>query len=209
MLEILLVRHGETHWNREGRVQGYNADSPLTETGLDQAQALGRRMAVEALDALHCSDLGRTRQTVAPIMQSTGLQVNFDSRLRERNYGVFEGKTFSEVAIEFPEDYARLRTRDPHFAAGGGESTAQFYDRVTQAFEHIASAALGARIAIVAHGGVLGMMYRHVMNMPLEAPPNYTIANASINRLGYERGAWRILEWGDVSHLPATRADET
>jgi probable phosphoglycerate mutase len=208
MLEILLVRHGETHWNREGRVQGYHADSPLTETGLEQARALARRMAAEALDALYSSDLGRTRQTVAPIVQSTRLQVNFDSRLRERNYGTFEGRTFLEVERDFPEAYAHFRTRDPHFAAAGGESTVQFHDRVIMALESIASQAAGVRIAVVAHGGVLGVMYRHAMNIPIEAPRHYTVANASINRFGYERGEWRILEWGDVSHLPATSLDD-
>ena len=208
MLEILLVRHGETNWNREGRVQGYHADSPLTETGLEQARALARRMSTEALDALYSSDLGRTRQTVAPIMQSTSLPVYFDSELRERNYGTFEGKTFLEVERDFPEAYAHFRTRDPHFAAAGGESTVQFHDRVIRAFERIASQAAGSRIAVVAHGGVLGVMYRRAMNIPIEAPRNYTVANASISRFGYERGAWRILEWGDVSHLPPASLDD-
>jgi len=208
MLEVLLVRHGETRWNREGRVQGYHADSPLTETGLDQALALGRRMVTEALSALYSSDMGRTRQTVAPIMQSTGLPVNFDVELRERNYGAFEGRTFKEVERDFPEAYAHFRTRDPHFAAAGGETTVQFHDRVIRALERIAAQAVGARIAVVSHGGVLGVMYRHAMNIPVEAPRNYTIANASINRFGYECGAWRILEWGDVSHLPATSLDD-
>jgi len=208
MTEMLLVRHGETLWNREGRVQGYRGDSGLTDAGHAQAQALGRRFAAERIDALHSSDAGRTRQTVAPITAATGLPVVFDSGVREHNYGVFEGLTFTEVERDFPEAYARFRTRDPHFAPEGGESMLQFRDRVLGALGRIAEQSDGGRVVVVTHGGVLGAMYRHAMNIPLDAPRSFAIANAGINCLRYERGVWQVVAWCDVSHLPETVIDD-
>ena len=133
--ELIVVRHGETHWNVEGRIQGYSADSPLTERGHAQARALGARLKTESIEVLYSSDLGRTRQTAQPLIDATGLEAEFDATLRERNYGVFEGRTYGEIEREFPEAWARFTSRDPQFAAPGGESSAQFQARVVAAFE--------------------------------------------------------------------------
>ncbi len=206
MSEILLVRHAETVWNAEGRIQGYRADSALTEIGRAQAQALARRIAGESVDVLYSSDAGRTRQTVAPIAEATQLPIVLDGSLRERNYGIFEGRTYTEVERDFPQDYERFRTHDPHFAAEGGESALQFRDRVIEALERLARQAQGGRAVVVTHGGVLGAIYRHVMDIPLDAQRSFSIANAGLNRLGFHAGAWRIIAWGDVSHLSETRS---
>src|ERR1700681_4650301 len=98
---ILLIRHGETQWNRAGRIQGYHADSPLTATGCEQARALGARLDREGLDALYSSDAGRTRETAEPIGAATRLPVVHYKALRERNYGAFEGRSFTEIEVEF------------------------------------------------------------------------------------------------------------
>jgi len=206
MSEIVLVRHGETEWNAEGRIQGYLADSPLTEIGRAQAQAVARRIAGESVDALYSSDAGRTRQTVAPIAEATRLPVVLDDRLRERNYGVFEGRTYAEVERDFPQAFERFGKHDPHFAAEGGESALQFRDRVIEALERLARQAQRGRAVVVTHGGVLGAMYRHVMSIPLDAPRDFSIANASLNRLSFHAGAWRIIAWGEVAHLSETRS---
>jgi len=207
MSEILLVRHGETEWNAEGRIQGYRADSPLTGIGRAQAQALARRIADESVDVLYSSDSGRTRQTVAPIAEATRLPVVLDASLRERNYGVFEGSTYAEVERDFPQAFERFGMHDPHFAAEGGESALQFRDRVIEALERLARQAEGGRAVVVTHGGVLGAMYRHVMNIPLDTPRSFGIANASLNRLSFHAGAWRVIAWGEVAHLSETRSE--
>ncbi|MGC2518656.1 MAG: histidine phosphatase family protein [Burkholderiales bacterium] len=206
---LILIRHGETEWNRAGRIQGYNADSPLTETGHAQAHALAARLAREGVDALFSSDAGRTRQTVAPIAAATGLPVVFDAALRERNYGVFEGRTFAEIERDFPAEYEKLRSRDPHHAASGGESAARFRDRVTAALAAIAGRTAGRRIAVVTHGGVLGIMHRLAHGMPLYARRDYALHNASLNTFRYAAGRWTLESWGDVSHLPAASLDQT
>jgi probable phosphoglycerate mutase len=202
-VRVILIRHGETEWNREGRVQGYHADSPLTEAGRGQARALAERFARERVDALYASDTGRARRTASPIGAATGLRVIHDAALRERNYGGFEGHTFAEVERDFPEEYERFCTRDPNYVPPGGESATQFRDRVMAAFERIVAETSGRRVAVVTHGGVLGIVYRHAMDVPLEARRGYTLANASLNQFRYAAGRWLLETWGDVAHLPA------
>ena len=202
-VRLILIRHGETQWNREGRVQGYHADSPLTEAGRRQAHALAERLARERVDALYASDTGRTRRTAGPIGEATGLRVVHDAGLRERNYGAFEGRTFAEVERDFPAEYGRFHTRDPDYVPPGGESATQFRDRVMAALERIAAGASGKRVAVVTHGGVLGVAYRHAMDIPLEAKRGYSLANASLNHFRYVGGRWLLEAWGDIAHLPA------
>lgn len=199
---VILIRHGETVWNREGRVQGYHGDSPLTETGVSQVRALAERLAREPVDALYASDTGRTRRTAGPIGTATGLNVIYDSALRERNYGAFEGRTFTQVELDFPREYERFRTRDPHYVPPDGESAAQFRDRVLAALERIAADADGRRVAVVTHGGVLGVAYRHALAIPMETKRGYSLANASLNHFRYTAGRWLLEGWGDVVHLP-------
>jgi probable phosphoglycerate mutase len=205
---VVLIRHGETEWNRAGRIQGYYADSPLTAAGEAQARALGACLAGDALERLYSSDLGRTRQTVAPIAQSTALPVEFDIAFRERSYGSFEGLTYADIERDFPEDYRKFTSRDPAHAAPGGESPRQFHDRIRAALTTVAEGAAGKRIAVVTHGGVLSVMYRLVLGMALDAPRDYKLANASINRFTYAAGKWTLDDWGDVRHLDGNGMDE-
>jgi probable phosphoglycerate mutase len=205
---IVLIRHGETEWNRAGRIQGYHADSPLTETGRGQVRALAGRLAREGIDALYSSDAGRTRETAEPLAAATRLPVVFDKALRERNYGVFEGYSFTEIETAFAAEYAMFRTRDPHYVPPGGESAAQFRDRILAALQTIAARANGRRVAVVTHGGVLGVIYRIAMNIPLEEKRSYALANASLNCFRFADGRWLLDVWADVAHLSAESLDE-
>jgi 2,3-bisphosphoglycerate-dependent phosphoglycerate mutase len=200
---VVLIRHGETHWNREGRIQGFHGDSPLTPAGREQVRSLGERMAREEVELLYSSDSVRARETADPIAAATGLQVVHDRELRERAYGIFEGCRYAEVEGRFAAEFERFRSRDPHYVPPGGESAAQFRDRILAAFRRIALGATGRCAAVVTHGGVLGILYREAMGMPLEAPRNYPIANASLNRLRFAEGRWSLDGWGDVAHLRA------
>jgi probable phosphoglycerate mutase len=205
---IIMVRHGETKWNAEMRIQGHQ-DSPLTAVGLRQAEAVAARLAREKLDAIYASDLGRVRQTVEPLIKVTGLVPKYDAALRERNYGEFEGKTLEELDVEFPGQFAKLRTGNPHGVPPGGESLAQFHARIAEALEGIAQEAAGKTVAVMVHGGVCGELFRHAMRIPLEAPRTFSLFNASINRWSYKRGLWHLDVWGDVTHLPAESRDDT
>lgn len=200
MSEILLLRHGETLWNIEGRIQGHG-DSPLSAEGLAQADALARRLAAERPDVLYTSDLGRARQTMEPIARAVGLVPRIEPELRERCYGVFEGRTWPEIERDFPDQYAAHLSGDPAVRAERGESTLEFHDRAVGALERIAHESADHKVVVVAHGGVLGMLYRHIMGIPLEAPRNYAMPNASVNRFTFRSGMWCLIAWGDLSHL--------
>jgi probable phosphoglycerate mutase len=207
MTSFLLLRHGETVWNRAGRLQGWQ-DSPLSDAGRAQAAALAARLATERVDCLVASDLGRTRETAAPIATRLGLAVVADAGLRERCYGELEGKSWAEIERAHPLAYARLLARDADYVVPGGESAAQFRDRVVAALERLARAHAGASVAVVTHGGVLGVVYRWVKDLPLEMPRTFAIPNAGVNRLRIERRRWSIDAWAETTHLPEGALDD-
>jgi probable phosphoglycerate mutase len=204
---ILLIRHGETVWNRSGRVQGWQ-DSPLSAAGRAQAQALAARLAVDRVERLISSDLGRAQETARPIAARLGIPVELDPALRERNYGIFEGRTHVEIERDHPTEYATFIGRDPTYAIPGGESADEFAARVLPALERIAATCAGGRVAVVTHGGVLGVVYRHAMKVPADAERGYTLANASVNHVRFGAGEWFIERWGDLAHLADAVADD-
>jgi probable phosphoglycerate mutase len=205
-VQLLVLRHGETTWNGAGRIQGFQ-DSPLTDRGLAQARAAGARLAAERPGALYCSDLGRALQTAREIAAATSLPLRPDAGLRERSFGVLEGKTWDEISRDHPVD-ARLLREDPFVPAPGGESLAQFRERVTGALRRIAAEAGTDRIAVVTHGGVLGVLYREACDIPLGAPRTYTTPNCALNHLEYAGGRWSIRRWAEVDHLAADALDD-
>ena len=133
---MILIRHGETTWNRAGRLQG-QTDSPLSDLGRSQAEATAKLLSGETIDTILSSDLGRTRDTAAAIAQATGAQVLFDARLRERSYGELEGHTWAEVEHKFPEAWRRMNAREPDFAPSqGGKPAGVFRSRGTRAHRY-------------------------------------------------------------------------
>ncbi len=201
---LLIIRHGETVWNAESRFQGHG-DSPLTETGCNQVAALGRRLESIHCDTLISSDLGRTRQTAAIIAGFTGHAVEFDNRLRERNYGVLEGLTVPEIREQQGEVYDRFNTDDPDFILPGGESHRQHYQRNVAFFEEVLTGKWGTTVAAVAHGGVLDSIFRYVAGLPLDQPRCYITTNASLTIVShgdfYGTTRWVIETWCDAGHL--------
>jgi len=204
---FLIVRHGETHWNVAGRLQGWH-DSPLSAAGRAQAAAVADRLAREAVDALVASDLGRAQATAAPIAAGLGLAIEPDRRLRERCYGVAEGLTWAEIEARHAEAYRRLVARDQDYRVAEGESGIEFRDRVFAAFERLAALHGDARVAVVTHGGVLGIVYRRAHGIALEMPRTFAVPNAALSRLRIEGRKWTVEDWADVAHLPAAALDD-
>ena len=199
---FIVVRHGETQWNIQQRIQGHG-DSPLTARGEAQADAIAARLASEKFDALIASDLGRAMQTAQRIAARTGHAVIPDARLRERNFGIGEGLTYAEIDERFPGAFSRTQEMDPDYLVPGGETRRHFHHRVMQAFEALALEHYGKRIAVVAHGGVLAAIYRVVHDIPVAQPHTIPIANASYNAITFQADTWNLEAWDDVAHLPA------
>jgi 2,3-bisphosphoglycerate-dependent phosphoglycerate mutase len=198
--EFIVVRHGETAWNAQGRIQGH-LDSPLNEEGRAQALLVGDCLTREHFARLYSSDLGRALQTAQAIADRSGLPVRTDTRLRERNLGVFQGLTGAECERRFPEHYGRFRARDPDHVMPGGESARRVYERVSEVFTVLAREHTGARLVVVTHGGVLDALYRFVQGVPLERRRDFTIFNASLNTVRCTDAHWTMERWGDISHL--------
>ena len=204
---ITLVRHGETDWNAAGRIQGYE-DIGLNETGLAQADMLVPRLLKEPLERVFCSDLQRTRQTVAPLLARRTLSVTYDSRLRERNFGRLQGLTRVEIERDHPVEHAQMQRRDVA-ADFGGESLEQFYQRCVDVFADVIEQAYGQPALVVCHGGVLDCLYRHVTGQPLAAAREVGLRNAAINQIQVNStGKLDIALWDDVSHVVDSQ-DET
>lgn len=201
---ICLVRHGETAWNAERRLQGHT-DIPLNDTGLAQASATANRLAAERFDAAYSSDLARARQTASAIAQRCGLTPAFDPALRERHYGSFQALTYDEARTRFPADYHRFETRDPDFRfPEGGESLHEFAERIRTTLETIAHRHAHGTVLIVTHGGVLDIVHRLATGKPLGAPRDFTIPNAALNWIGWDGAEWSLLAWAQQAHLQAS-----
>lgn len=204
---IVLVRHGETTWNRATRIQGHT-DIPLSALGLAQADRLARALADEALDAIYSSDLRRARQTAETLAGQQGVAVRIDAGLRERAFGRFEGLSWEEIAQKHPEDSIRWRRREPDFQVGGGESLVTFSARCIATVQGIVAAHPGQNIAVVAHGGVLDCLYRAATRTALDAPRSWQLGNATINRLLATSEGFTLVGWNDDRHLAGLSADD-
>jgi probable phosphoglycerate mutase len=196
----MVIRHGETRWNREGRIQGH-LDSALTEQGVRQVRALAERLAAERIDQLYSSDLGRAYHSARLIAEKCRLSIVTDSRLREKNLGVFQGLNQIEMERRFPSEYAHYLARTADFVVPQGESLLQLHARAVACLEDLAVRGAGGSIVVVTHGGVLGCLYRHAVGIALDTPRDFSLLNASFNAFQYQDGAWTREVWGDVSHL--------
>ena len=198
---LCLVRHGETAWNAERRIQG-QFDVPLSAVGRAQARAAANALAHEEFAAIYSSDLARARLTADAAAHLLGLPIRGRAELRERHYGVLQALTYAEFAQHHPDAYARFLAREEAFALpGGGESLRQFADRVIRCIDEIVAAHPGGQVLVFTHGGVLDIAHRRASGKPLSAPRDFEIPNTALNWLEVERGNWRILNWADRSHL--------
>jgi probable phosphoglycerate mutase len=199
LISIIAVRHGETDWNRVRRLQGHT-DIALNARGIEQAARLAAALANERMAAIVTSDLARARATAEPVATALGLPLTIDARLRERNYGVLEGMTYDEIRVAHPEHADRMDTRDPEHAAPRGETPARFFARTVEAFTSIARTAevehgAGSTLLVVTHGGVLAMLYRAAEGIALDSPQPIPVPNAAVNRLTFDDGVLRVVEW--------------
>jgi len=198
--ELIVIRHGETEWNAEGRIQGHQ-DVHLNERGKMQADAAAERLRGESIDAFYCSDLKRAMQTAAPISDAVKSAIVADDRLREWKLGVLEGLVPGEAEVREPEAYRIYSEKDPEADIPGGESIRQRYERATHCVQEIVSEWPAGRIIVVTHGGVLDDLYRFSKTIALDAKRNWGLYNCGINIFRIENGNWTIENWGDIAHL--------
>ena len=208
-VRILAIRHGETAWNVDTRIQG-QLDVGLNDTGRWQAERLAQALAGEAISAIYASDLGRAHHTALAISRVAGVAVIAEPGLRERHFGEFQGKTYAEIETTWPEQALRWRKRDPHWAPEGGESLTDVRERITRTASELAARHPGEQIVLVAHGGVMDVLYRAATRQDLQAPRSWELGNAAINRLLWTPEGLTLVGWSDTRHLDDKEAlDET
>jgi len=203
---LCIVRHGETAWNAEHRVQG-QFDVPLNSVGYGQAQAVARALSSERFAAIYSSDLSRARQTAEPVARLLSMRMLVEPGLRERHYGIFERLTYAEVKTRYPEGYARFERRDPDYDFQTGEGLRAFSARAVNCVRALAGRHPGESILVVSHGGVLDKLYRFITGLPLSAPRDFGIPNCGINRVELSPSGWQVRSWADLAHLEGALDD--
>jgi probable phosphoglycerate mutase len=170
-------------------------------------------LADEDIAAIYSSDLSRARDTAQAIAdQCSGEavgKVHLHSGLRERGFGIFEGQTYAQINLDWPEESRRWRQRDPHFAPEGGETLTQLRERISHTVHTLAAQHMGEQIVLVAHGGVMDALYRLATGQDIESPRTWDLGNAAINRLLWTPGGLTLIGWADTRHLDDTTLDET
>ena len=214
---LVLIRHGQTAWNSQARLQG-QLDIPLDALGRRQAARLADALQGEGITAVVSSDLSRAWHTAQALAAPLGLPLQADAGLRERCFGVLQGRTRAQIDQDTPALARRWHSREPDFAPEGAESLRDFSARCLACVQRLVSAHAGAHgraggqgsgtLALVSHGGVLDSLYRAATHVALDAPRSWPLGNAVINRLLHTPQGLSLVGWNDAAHLDGLALDE-
>lgn len=199
---VVLIRPGETDWNKLGRWQGQVA-VPLNEHGIAQAERLAQFVRPIGLSAIYSSDLRRAKDTAEILGKTSSLTPVYDARLRERSMGEWQGLTLAEIMVWYPEDYAQVQ-KDPNgFQVPSGESRKQVGERVRLAFEEIIKEG-GDTIGIISHTTAIRTLLAALV--PESNPYNLHFRNMSVTTIMQENGKWSISQFDDITHLEGMKS---
>ena len=199
MTQVLVVRHGETDWNRQGRWQGQGGPG-LNETGREQAARVAARLARLRIDAVYTSDLERAEQTAAIIGRAIGHTPRREHGLREVDNGDWRGLTRAQVRERDPDGYRRWLRGES--AWHGGETYDQMHARVIATLERLLAAHSRGRIVLVSHGGAVRAIVAHAAGLPGHDRVHIDGAqNCSLTTVTTVRRALRLVAFNDTGHL--------
>ncbi|MCL4516911.1 MAG: histidine phosphatase family protein [Firmicutes bacterium] len=204
---LIFIRHGETQWNRDLRIQGHQ-NILLGDLGRVQAKKLASRLAGEKLGAIYSSDLDRAYETAVSIAEQHGLPVTKLPALREGCFGQWEGLNSAEIQARFPEIQARYRQDNVNTRAPGGESCADLSARAVAAVREIAARHPGETVAVVSHGGTLKTILCDALGLPLEKRHRFSIGNASVSVVEYRDNGPVVISLNDTFHLEGAWFDD-
>jgi len=206
---ICFIRHGETTWNAERRMQGH-IDIPLNTAGMGQAKRLATALTQtkHSFDAIYSSDLERALHTANVVANALSLAVHTTPQLRERNVGQLQGLLLSEAPILLPEIWQSHIARELDLDLGGGESIRAFHQRMQEVLELLLRQHRGQSILAVSHGGSLDIIYRIVTQQALDAERVAVVPNTSLNWITHDGSVWSIQRWADTSHLSESALDD-
>ena len=201
MTEIIIIRHGETEWNKTGRFQGHS-DVPLSAEGRTQAEALGKNLIVDHVDAIYASDLTRAMETAAPLAARFGLPVISDPQLRELNFGAWEGRNFNDVNAENPNAMKNFYTDPEQADIPESELFPEFQRRVAGRVREIVAHERGKRVVIVSHGASIRILLADLLSMPIRSIWHLSQLNTAVNKIRFEDDGFAVVTlMNDTSHL--------
>ncbi|CAI1625865.1 Alpha-ribazole phosphatase [Serratia quinivorans] len=212
MLQVYLVRHGETEWNAARRIQG-QSDSPLTAHGEHQAHLVAQRVSKLGITHVITSDLGRTRRTAQIIAEACGCEVINDPRLRELHMGVLEERLIDSLTPQEEQWRKQMVDGTADGRIPQGESMSELGDRMREALESCLMLPEGSKPLIVSHGIALGCLISTVLGLPAYAERRLRLRNCSLSRVDHQQSPWLASGWivetaGDVTHLDMPALDE-
>lgn len=194
---LYCVRHGESIYNAERRIQG-QTDIELSPRGRQQSAALAEALASRPIEAIYASPLQRAVQTATPIARRLNLSIQTDPRLMEIHAGIFQGMLWSEIETSHPAEAIRWRAQEPDFVVPGGESRRAIGERGRAALEEIRATGL-KEVLVVAHGGVLTAALKSLLDIPAERRP-FSLLNAAITKVHWD-AEFRLLTLNETCHL--------
>lgn len=194
---LYCVRHGESCYNAEGRLQG-QSHTPLSPLGLRQAQAVAEALRELPIEAVYASPLPRAMQTAEPLAQALSLSVIPDPRLMEINVGIFQELLHSEIDALHPQEAAAWRASDPDYRIPGGESRRDLMERGRAAFEAIRAAG-HEHAVVVSHGGLIASALKSLLQIPPQFNP-FPLYNGSVSQVVWRHEA-KLLSLNQVEHL--------
>ncbi len=195
-----IVRHGETEWNAQGRIQGHT-DISLSDIGIQQSRLVAQRLAGVSLDVAYSSDLARSAETARQILEQRNVPLHTTERLREFNKGVFEGLTPEETGQRYPDLYKASQVNDLDFAPPGGESIRQTSARMNAIMTELRARHPDENVLIVGHGGALRAGFVALLELPLEANWRFAMTNCGLSVLDIYPDNAVLRLYNDSSHL--------
>ncbi|HET6645283.1 MAG TPA: histidine phosphatase family protein [Fimbriimonadales bacterium] len=201
MLRLLIIRHGQTPYNLAARNQGHT-DIELDETGVAQAESLAHSLCQIDIDAIYSSDMKRALRTAQTFSDRVGAEVLVDKRLRERNYGSWEGMTFEEIHKQDEEAYRRFRQDPVLYRSGGGETGLEVFARVGAFLAELLRDRPAGSLAIFTHGGTGSAVIAALLHGSPRTAAALRLANCGITEITIEEnGRRRLVRLDDCSHL--------
>lgn len=199
-MRIYLVRHGETVWNVEKRLQGWK-DSPLTENGLRNAERLAERLDGTRIDRIFSSDQKRALTTAQIIAKDRSIPIEILSSLRELNFGSWEGMTISEIEDKYPLEYNTYKNNPDKYISTDGESIGQLFDRAAKALKHIQSCG-EENVLVVTHGVTIRVLMTIVSGQGMNGFARTPVfLGTSLTELEFTEKGYNIIRTADAGHL--------
>jgi len=194
---VSIVRHGETEWNLADKMQGIS-DSPLTPKGIALAKELGEKLAGMKFSKIYTSDLGRAYNTAKYINEKLGLEIVPESRLRERNMGIFEGHNWAYVKEHYPDDFKKAVSEDLEYRIPEGQSKQDYVDMIADFMKFVTEKHPGENVLLVTHRGFIDFFMRQVLGISVNARRCFKVGNTSLNVFSFEKGRWMLEHFGDI-----------